>query len=88
MWLGIVLSSAGSEEDQMICCICGEVLELGDLLIQVTQFRLGLNQFTGQIMLVPFPMEDGSETRMAHTICPIAMGAPLSLVGADMRNDV
>lgn len=72
----------------MFCCVCGDELELGDLIIQVTQFQLGRNQLTGQVMMIPYSMEDGSDLKLAHTICPISMGAPLSIVGADMRNDV
>lgn len=71
----------------MICCICGDDLELGDMVIQVTQFQFGFNHITGQIMMIPSPMEDGSDSKFSHTICPIIHGAPLSLVGADTRND-
>lgn len=72
----------------MVCCICDDELELGDLIIQITQFQLGFNQLTSQVMMIPSPMEDGSEVKLAHSICPALMGAPLSLTGADMRSDV
>jgi hypothetical protein len=72
----------------MICCICGEELELGDIIIQITQFQLGFNHLTSETLMIPISMEDGSTNKLAHSICPALMGAPLGLVGAGERLDV
>ena len=67
----------------MLCCICGETIELGDLFVQVSQYRLGLSVQAGRTLFEPFRMEDGSFNKFAHSLCPALSGAPLSLVGAD-----
>jgi hypothetical protein len=67
----------------MICCLCGETFEPGEALILISQYRFAINQVNGQEVLIPIPLEDGTDRKLAHPVCPGKYGAPLALVGAD-----
>lgn len=72
----------------LYCCICDVLLETGDYIIEVKSLVLARSTLSGKPFFAPSPMEDGSYHKFAHSSCPGAYGAPLSLVGADTRSDV
>jgi hypothetical protein len=87
MRLAIFFSSiSGQKGTVVICVICGEPIEENDLFIKLTIHRLKF--YRGQQIGVATCMEDGSDKKIAHQLCPIQAGAPLSLIGADGRSDV
>lgn len=75
----------------MICCICGERFEDDALVIRLMTYRLRLEEvnFPYNYTLLASQFEDGTSEKLAHLLCPIEFGAPMSLIGADgTRTDV
>lgn len=67
----------------MICCLCGEEIQNGDLFIRIRIHRLLGERELGPPLLLHERMEDGSMEKEACLTCPAEYGAPLELVGAD-----
>jgi hypothetical protein len=88
--MAIVIPTTGVEKKDSMktCCLCGEAILLGDYFISITQRRSVVNAYA-EIMDVQVPLEDGSFTKHAHSVCPALYGAPMALVGANgEKNDI
>lgn len=71
----------------MVCCLCGETIQVGDYYVSLNQNRAIVRECN--IVGVQVPFEDGSFKKNAHSICPAFYGAPLALIGAQGdRSDV
>jgi hypothetical protein len=67
----------------MICCLCGEALREGEILLMLRRYRA-----VGEVR-IPVPFENGRLEQVVHDLCPALFGAPLALTGADgSRADV
>jgi hypothetical protein len=73
----------------MICCLCGEPLQEGDLILRLRLEKEIWSPHLEKFVRVQADFEDGSKDKTVHPYCPVEFGAPLSLVGADGgRQDV
>lgn len=72
----------------MICVLCGEQVEDGEIVLELKQYR-HFKLRSGTEIRSPVAFDDGTMTRFVHHLCPTEFGAPLALIGADgARTDV
>jgi hypothetical protein len=72
----------------MICCLCGEQFEPGDIVHVGTLYRFRVDPYTHQKNFTATPMEDGSESKLTHAYCMVGQGYPLEVIGAGRQSDV
>lgn len=73
----------------MICCLCGDRIRVRDTCLEVIQYKFVWNKNLKKYVKVVLQMEDGSRKKKMHSTCPVELGAPLGLIGADgEREDV
>jgi hypothetical protein len=64
----------------MICCLCGQPIRPGQYLIEIRAYVARKGRMDG-LELDRIVMEDDSNEKRAHYLCPAQNGAPLELVG-------
>jgi hypothetical protein len=90
--MGNFLPAISAKEEKrrdMICCLCGEPIELGQVFIHIQQYKRGWSPRLQEEVYAPLPLEDGTNSKTVHPLCPAEFGVPLTLIGADgSRSDV
>lgn len=59
----------------MTCCLCGQKIRQGQFAVVIRAF-VRLKDSCDRIVL-----EDGSDEKIAHYMCPVNFGAPMALFG-------
>lgn len=66
----------------MICCLCGEEIDLDDTFIKLQQFKLSWSTMAEHQLQIKLPMEDGTQEKILHFYpCAFKFGIPLIALG-------
>lgn len=73
----------------MRCCLCGDHILPGDLVLRITPHRVVEGPKRGGLILEDsVSMEDGTTEKLTHWLCPAKFASmPASLIGGDLEKE-